>query len=199
MLVLGIVIGLAVAGVAAAVLFVTDAIELGDDGGADTREVELPEELDGLAPLADIMLERGQTDAAERDERTQDATADALRDAYGGAAAAVQAYGSDDLETMVTILVVRAESPELLPPMVIAPEDMGLEVPISEVESVGNVECLIRNPPTAEGGEVDPEQVVIEVCQRTDSDLTVRAFDRTGQMTAAELAEFVDAAWEDIG
>jgi hypothetical protein len=199
MLVLGIVIGLVAAGVAGAILFATGVIDLGDDGGADTREIEMPEELDGLAPLADIMREREQSDAAARDERTQDATAEALRDAYGGAAAAVQAYGSEDLERMVTILVVRAESPELLPPMVVAPEDMGLEVPINEVESIGNVECLIRNPPTAEGGEVDPEQVVIEVCQRTDSDLTVRAFERTGEMTAAELADFVDAAWEDIG
>jgi hypothetical protein len=190
-------IGFVVAAGAAAILLVTGVVEIGDDDGVDTRDVDLPDQLNGLVTVEEAAGESGGSDRADTFEQQDEATAEALRDAYGGPSVDVQTYASDDLETMVSVIAIRAESPELVPPIVVSPGDLELEVPPVDVETVGNVECLVRNPPTPEGNEVDVEQIVVELCQRTDDDLTVRAIGRT-RMTADEMAEFVDAAWEAI-
>jgi hypothetical protein len=197
-LVVGIGIGLMVAGAVLAILLATGAI--GDDGedGADTRDIELPDDLNGMRTRADVLSEGGHPDQAERAKQVNEATADALRDAYGGAATDVETYSSDDLATSASIAVVRAHSPELVPPLVVPATDLGLAVPIDDVETIGNVECLVRNPPTPEGQEVDRDQIAIQVCQRTDGDLTVRAIGIVGDLTADDVADLVEAAWQDV-
>jgi hypothetical protein len=197
-LVVGIGIGLLVAGAALAILLATGAIGGGGDDGVDTRDVVLPDDLDGTRTRADVLGESGHPDQAESAERVNEATADALRDAYGGAATDVETYSSDELDTSASIAVIRARSPELVPPLVVSAGDLGLAVPIDDVETIGDVECLIRNPPTPEGQEVDVEQIVVQLCQRTGEDLTVRAVGIVGDLSADDVAALVDAAWLDV-
>jgi hypothetical protein len=197
-LVVGIGIGLLVAGAVLAILFATGAIGDGGDDGVDTRDVELPDELGGMRTRGEILGESGHPDQAESAEQVNVATADALRDAYGGAATDVETYSADELDTGASIAVIRAASPELVPPLVVSANDLGLAVPIDDVEVIGDVECLIRNPPTPEGQEVDVEQIVVQLCQRTGEDLTMRAVGVVGGLGADDVAELVDAAWQDV-
>jgi hypothetical protein len=197
-LVVGIGIGLLIAGAVLAILLATGAIGDGGGDGVDTRDVELPDDLDGTRTRAEILGENGHPDQAEAAEQVNEATADALRDAYGGAGADVETYSSDELDTSASIAVIRARSPEPVPPLVVAADDLGLAVPIDDVETIGDVECLIRNPPTPEGQEVDVEQIVVQVCQRTGEDLTVRAVGIVGDLSAGDVADLVDAAWQDV-
>jgi hypothetical protein len=184
--VVGIGIGLLVAGAVVTILLATGAIGDGGDDGVDTRDVELPDDLAGM---------RARAGSAEP---VNVATADALRDAYGGAATDVETYSSDELDTSASIAVIRAPSPELVPPLVVSADDLGLAVPIDDVETIGDVECLIRNPPTPEGQDVDVEQIAVQLCQRTGEDLTVRAVGVVGDLGANEVADLVDAAWQDV-
>jgi hypothetical protein len=196
--VLGIGIGLLVAGAVLAILLATGAIGDGGDDDVDTRDVELPDDLEGMRTRDEIFRESGHPDRAESTERVNEATADALRDAHGGTATDVETYSNDELDTGASITVVRAQAPELVPPLVLSPADLGLAVPIDDVETVGNVECLLRNPPTPEGQEVDTEQIVVQLCQRTGDDLTVRAVGIVGDLTADDVADLVDAAWQNV-
>jgi hypothetical protein len=197
-LVLGIGIGLTVAGAVVVILLATGAIDDDGDDAVDTRDVELPDDLNGMRTRADVFRESGHPDQAETAEQVNEATADALRDAYGGAATDVETYSSDDLDTSASIAVVRAHSPELVPPLVVSAADVGLAVPIDDVETIGNVECLVRNPPTPEGQEVDVDQIAIQVCQRTGTDFTVRAIGIVGDLTVDDVGQLVDAAWQDV-
>jgi hypothetical protein len=197
-LLLGIGIGVVVAGGVLAILLATGVIDAGSDDGVDTRDIELPDELNGMRTRSAIFREGGHPDQADVAERVNQATAAALRDAYRGAATTVETYSGDELDTGASIAVIRAESPELVPPLVVEASDLGLAVPVEDVETVGNVECLVRNPPTAEGQEVDVEQIAIQVCQRTGDDLTVRAMGIVGDLTSEDVAHLVDAAWDDV-
>jgi hypothetical protein len=197
-LVLGIVIGLVIAGSVVAILWATDVIDGHEEQGVDAREIQLPDDLNGMRPRADILRESGHADQAERAEQVNDATADELRDAYQGAATDVETYSTDDLDTGASIAVVRADSPELVPPLVVSAADLGLAAPIDDIETIGNVECLVRNPPTPAGQEVDSEQIAIQVCQRTGDNLTVRAVGIVGDLTADDVAQLVDGAWEAV-
>ena len=197
-LLLGIGIGVVLAGGVAAILFASGAIDTGEEDDVDTRDIELPDEVNGMRAYADLLRESGHADQAAVIRQVNAATAEALRDAYRGAATDVGTYSGDDLDSRASIAVIRAESPELVPPLVVAASDLGLAVPVDDVETIGNVECLVRNPPTAEGQEVDVEQIAIQVCQRTGDDLTVRAIGVVGDLSTDDVAELVDATWDDV-
>ena len=98
-----------------------------------------------MRPRAAILRESGHSDQAEWAEQVNEATADALRDAYQGAATFVETY-SNGLDTAAAIAVVRADSPELVPPLVVSAADLGLVAPTDDIETIGDVAPATTSP-----------------------------------------------------
>lgn len=133
----------------------------------------------------------GTLDAAESSERL---TAEAVGEAYRGAAVGVRSYATADLLNTASAFAVRAPSPllEALPAQ--DAELLGLGAPVQEVIAEGDVRCLVNNGYVAVGKVPDPDDVRVLQCQRTGQDLTVVIFP-SGDLTATQVAGAVDGIW----
>jgi hypothetical protein len=74
--VIGIGIGVVRAGAVLAILPATGAIDPGQDDEVDTRDIELPDEVNGMRADADLLRESGQGDQADVAARANAATTD---------------------------------------------------------------------------------------------------------------------------
>ncbi len=195
----------------AAVLLFTDVLSWGGASSAeatavDTRPLTMPDTLPGLTTQVAAATAKGAKPAVvqsmtTRLANTQRLTTAAYQAAYGGAAAGFQGYSSADLESLVSVIAVRADSPGLTNGPVYDPADLGLAVPMTEVVEVGDVDCLIRhmqNVPT--GQQENPDDVVATNCQRTGSGLTVwvQGSGYSGAGGKAQLAAVTAAAWQAL-
>ena len=138
---IGFVVALAVVGV----LLLTDVLSIGSSGDsattADTRPITMPETLGGLRTTVAVTVDKAGADQAksfeERTGRTIERTVASYQQAYGGAAAGVQMYASDDLLFLGTAIAVRAQAPGLTTGPVPDPADLGLAQNQQEVVTVG--------------------------------------------------------------
>jgi hypothetical protein len=136
---------------------------------------------------------------AKRQQTWDRRTAALLSRAYGGATATAQRYTNQGLDNSFQLLAVGAPSPRLFAPY----EDaafLGLARPPSEVLTLGTVDCLVQNEPTARGGTPPPTSVHIVTCQRLDKHLTVQVTRVSGDLgnDPAAVSKLVDQAWSEL-
>lgn len=193
---IGVVIGALVAALVTSML-------VGDGGEGDepdTDPIELPDRLGDLVSTATAERdgEPFPADVRERAERRNALAVEVVGDAYGGASAAAQDYWSEDLETRTLVLAVRAESPEpFVPELFVEPADLGLEVRARERLYVDDIACIVVNPYTAEGDEVDRSRVFVGQCQRSRDGVTV-IVQPNGVSDLTVAASILDDAWDAI-
>ena len=180
---LGLAGGVVVAVVVGLVLALTGVLHFGSKGqdeaaAVDTTPVTMPDTLGGLRQASAVVGEKSPEQGAktiERYQATAARTAEAYSAAYGGAAAGVQVYADDNLETIPTVIAVRAPSPRMTNGVVSDPADLGLAALPQQVKQFGDVDCLIVQQQTAPAGqEIDPENERTTSCQRTGDGLTVQ-------------------------
>lgn len=149
---------------------------------SEPAELALPETLDDLRDLQTVQTDHGADAAAveARGEVLVDLE-ERLSAAYDGAATAARTYGSDDLETIVTVYAVAAESPGLWSPQdsdALA-ELLGFASPQAWVVTDDDAECLVRpaDPSGLRSDDSPPTrdvEALITLCQLTTDGLTVR-------------------------
>jgi hypothetical protein len=196
--VVGAIVGAAVVGIV--------WLAVGDDDSAaddapDTAALEAPATLGGYQTLetASAAVD-GDSDAAARlAERTtawNARTAEAVSQAYGGAAAFAATYANEGLDIIVPLIAVRASSPRPFAPYTDA-ETLGLARSPQEVRTFGEVSCVVQNRATPAGQEPDADATLATTCVRTGDDLTVQVLypgpDLGTQPEA--VARLVDEAW----
>lgn len=128
-----------------------------------------------------------------------DAAAENLSAAYGGAPAASLSYALDDLSGFVTLYAVRAASQRLWTASSDAStERLGLGHAQEWIEELDAAQCLVRATTTVpKGSELDPSDVAIVRCQETGDGLTVILDNPSGPDIAAWLAN-THAAFESV-
>ncbi|MTD13498.1 hypothetical protein GIS00_06015 [Nakamurella sp. YIM 132087] len=176
----GIAIGVVVAVIAGAVLVLTNVLSFGsgtDD--PDTTPIAMPATVGGYDDLLTVQEKKGaKAEQLDRQRTTQQHTRDltvaAYSAAFGGAGAGFQAYGSDDLMFLPSVIAVRAHAPGMVIGPVTDPADLGLASNRQEVQSFGEVQCVAVNLRTAaEGTEMTDDDLVWPTCMRTGEELTV--------------------------
>jgi hypothetical protein len=95
------------------------------------------------------------------------------RKAYGGATADYRAYADADLETIVSVIAVRADSPGLTFGQVADAKDLGLEKPPYEIVDVDGAECRVGWQPIVIGQDVTDDKEHVDACQKSQDGLTV--------------------------
>ncbi len=197
-MVVGVVVGLLVG--AGGVLALGLGEGDGDGDAVDMAPVELPDEAGGLVLLNDAIEDFDgdvSEEAVARWERTLERAESIVGEAYGGAAVDVQDYATAELDARLTVVAVRAPSGPVLSSQFTEPGDLGLAAPTEEVIALGEVECLVGRPPVREGDDVASVETFAEYCQRSDAELTVRAFSG-GQNDVVVVAAAVEAGWDHI-
>ena len=207
---LGLAIGVVATVLVAAVLLFTDVLGWGnatsDAAAVDTRPLTMPETLPGLTTQQAAAEAKGmKPDALQkmtaRQANTERLTTAAYQAAYGGAAAGYQSYSTADLESLVSVIAVRADSPGMTAGPVYEAADLGMAVPMREVVAVGDVDCQIqRTRGVAAGEQEDPDDALTTDCQRTGSGLTVlvQGSQFTGDEGRQQLAAITTAAWQAL-
>jgi hypothetical protein len=170
-------------------------------GGGSTAPVSLPAHFLTYSRLADVPVNKSNPGKQNAEDRAADdrKTAAALSAANHGAGAAVQSYGSDDLQTLFSVWAVRDATPPPVFPVVSA-ERLGLAVPPEVVQSFGAVVCAIRYDSIVKGQPITPERTHTLICQRSNSSLTVIVQTPNGDIGGHpdQVAAMVDAVWSDL-
>lgn len=207
---LGLAIGVVATILVGAVLLFAKVLSWGaasnDVTAADTRPLPMPDTLPGLTTQLVAAEARGMKPDArqnltDRLANAQRLTTAAYQAAYGGAAAGYQAYSDADLESLVSVIAVRADSPGMTIGPVYAAADLGMAVPTTEVVQVGDVDCLIRRTTrVAAGQQEDPDDALTTNCQQTGSGLTVlvQGTQFAGDGGRQRLAAITAAAWRAL-
>lgn len=130
---------------------------------------------------------------------TNDAAADNLSAAYGGAPAASLSYALDDLSGFVTLYAVRAASQRLWTPESDAStERLGLGHAREWIEQLDAAQCLVHaTSMVPKGATLDPANVAVVRCQETGDGLTVILDNPSGTDVDAWLAN-THAAFESV-
>jgi hypothetical protein len=166
----------------------------GNDG-AETGNVSAPARIGDYYRLADVPKVRSadnQTKTVARQKRWDAESSARLSASHDGAGAVVQQYATEDLESMLTLEVVRAPSPFPQYVPYSDPEDLGIDKPFEEVLEFGDVACAVRNSPG------QPPTVIN--CLRTSGNLTVSITRVGGDMgqRPEDVAGLVDVAWSQL-
>ena len=172
-----------------------------DGSGGSTAAISLPTHFLTYARLADVPVNK--SDAGRKNAAAKDAddrkTAAALSAANHGAGAAVQSYGSDDLQTLFSVWAVRTATPAPVVE-VASPERLGLAVAPDAVQSFGAVFCAIHYDSIVKGQPITPEHTYTRICQRSSSSLTVIVYTPNGDVVhhPDQIAAIVNAVWADL-
>ena len=173
----------------------------GGGGGGSTAAISLPAHFLTYSRLADVPVNKSNPGKQNAEDKAADdrRTAAALSAANHGAGAAVQSYGSDDLQTLFSVWAVRDATPPPVFPIVSA-ERLGLAVPPEVVQSFGAVVCAIRYDSIVKGQSITPERTHTLICERSNSSLTVIVQTPTGDVGGHpdRIAAMVDAVWADL-
>ena len=200
----GLIAGLVVAVAIGAVLVATGVMSFARPATVDTRPVTLPSRLGALMDAGDAQAALTKTGTANLAkinvirEKTITLTTAAYSKAHSGAATGVRSYADAESSRNVTVIAVRAQSPDLTIGPVTDPESLGLAQNPRRVETVGEVDCIIvATQIVASGRKVDPDNDVSTACQRTGPGLTVQVWGEKFNGTAGrtDMAALVDAAW----
>ncbi|GAA1972355.1 hypothetical protein [Catenulispora subtropica] len=191
----GAVVGALVAGIP---LLLTRSSDGGSGGlGASHESLSAPAALADYTPAA----KNNKVDPAtiKRITTTETTSTKNLSDAYGGATAVVRQYTDASLQNWVTLEAVRAESPKPYYPYV-DPAQIGMAKPDQDVETFGQVNCLVHYTPVAQGQPEPPDQVLVMTCERTSAHLTVRLRFASGDAwhSPADAAALTDKAWSQL-
>lgn len=169
--------------------------------GGSSAAVLAPGSLGDLKSLHDASVQvAGDKGAANAQRQAADdvQSAKLLSTAYGGAAATVAHYADEELENIVTLFVVRADSPEPFVPYENLKE-LAEAVPQNELVRVGDVACVVFNSQFVKSGPEPTDGVVTTLCQRSGNGLTVQV--RVGgdiQHHPDQVAALVDDAWASV-
>lgn len=150
-------------------------------GGSADRTLELPDAVGDLqsydaacADLDEDVQQKCTDNAASADEAVQ-AAVENMSAAYDGASSAGAEYVGEGFDPIVRVLAVAAPSPGLWTmdsEAQAARQRLGH--PQEWVEESEGAQCVARTTQVVpEGEELDPEDVVVLRCQRSDDDLTV--------------------------
>ncbi|WP_212238943.1 hypothetical protein [Catenulispora pinistramenti] len=166
--------------------------------GADKSALTAPASIGAFTP----MVKNSKTPAATLKTMEESATVGAknLSAAYGGAAAVSQEYSDAGLENYVVLEAVRAQSPIPYVPYEDA-HALGMDKPEQEIDTFGQVHCLIANIPVAVGQAAQPNGTSAVTCERTSAHLTVRLrFGGDGDVmhSPQQAAALVDTAWGEL-
>ena len=197
------VAGFVLAAVIGLVLALTGALP-GKSGGSSAAGVKLPTTFAGRVPLSMTRQAHEQADLAKNlavnDQYYVAHTTAALREAYGGAAAAVSVYYKGPDLARFEVRAVRAHTP---PPVDVYSDAKaeGLAAPTQQVTRLGDVYCQVRTQVVTAGSPVPPDDVYVEFCQRTSSTLTIWIYpggtDESDHRPAA-VAALVDQMWDEV-
>lgn len=153
----------------------------GESQASTSGELVLPETADGLRLQHVVMEEMSGQPADERLSEQLVETAGLLSTSRGGAPASAQAYADDDLESIVTVWAVAAESPSLWTSAESESlaESMQLKTPFEWVEKGeaaedgSLVECLMRvSNPVMRDSDQETEALV-QQCQLVTDGVTL--------------------------
>lgn len=165
----------------------------GNDG-ASSSPISAPARLSDYVKHGDASVFAENANGREVAQRRDDwdaKSAERLAAAHDGAGAFVQTYTDKDVRNTFMLEVVRAPAP--FPPYVpySDPKDLGMERPLEELRTFGDVGCLVRN---------DPAQSYLTSCLRTNANLTVQISHVSGDLAQdpAEVAGLVDKAWQEL-
>jgi hypothetical protein len=167
-----------------------------------TAALTAPDRLGGYSKFADSPLSRqGRGKAtADRVRSWNERSVERLSRTYGGAAATVETYADDGLETRFSLLAARASTP--FPPFVPYqdPAALGVAKPTQELVSFGDVACVVRNDSTPAGRTPRAGSAHVASCVRTGPQLTVQIQDVGGDLgeQPAAVARLVDEAWSAL-
>jgi hypothetical protein len=165
--------------------------------GASKDSISAPDNVGGYTP----MLKNPKVDAAtiKRLTAMESVSAKNLSAAYGGAGAVLRQYSDDGFMNDFTLEAVRAESPKPFTPY-IDPASLGLVKPDQDVETFGQVNCLVHYQPVNQGQQVQPEQIKVMTCERTSAHLTVRLLFGAGDawQKPADAAALTEQAWSKL-
>ncbi len=189
-----------VAAVAVGILLVTGLLGW-HPARTDDRPIALPATVNDLQDYGQAARAAGGSKAessVQRGERVAQNTLAALQRSHGGAGVGTRVYASPDLGITVIAMAVRSSSPTL---EVLPAEDadsLGLAAPTQEIKTVGDVRCLVRNPTTPQGQELDPRQVTVVTCQRTNDTLTVAMAGNFSGVPVDQAAGWTDTVFDAV-
>jgi hypothetical protein len=169
--------------------------------GGSSSSITAPGSLGNLKSLHDASVQvAGDKGAANAQRQAADdaQSAKLLSTAYSGAAATVAHYADGQLEDIVALFAVRAESPE---PFVQYENLKELEegVPQNQLVRVGDVACVVYNSQFVKSGPEPTEGVLTNLCQRSGNGMTVQIRPSGDlQHHPDQVAALVDDAWAAV-
>lgn len=171
----------------------------GDSGGlgASKDSISAPDTIAGYSQ--EVKNPKVHESTVKLLTSTATVSAKNLSDAYGGAGAVFRQYSDEGLQNMFSLEAVRAQSPKPFYPYV-DPAQLGLAKPEQDVETLGEVVCLVNHQPVVAGQQEQPDQVHVETCERTAAHLTVRLRFQGGDSwhSLADAAALTDKAWSQL-
>lgn len=173
----------------------------GGGSGSSTAAISLPAKFLTYSRMADVPVNKSGAGRAnvEAQEVDYHNTATALSAAHHGAGAAVEGYGSDDLQTLFSVWAVRDATP---PPvaMVASADRLGLAVAPEVVRTFGAASCDIRYDGIVKGQPITADHTHTIFCQRSSSSLTVTIYGPGGDVGGHpdQVAAMVDAVWSQL-
>lgn len=174
-------------------------------GGSTDRTLELPDAVGDLrtyeavcADLDEDVQPKCTDNAASADEAVQ-AAVENMAAAYGGASAAGAEYVGEGFDPIVRVLAVAAPSPGL---WTMDSEAQAARQRLGHqqewVEESDGAQCVARATQVVpEGEELDPEDVVVLRCQRSEDDLTVTLVPG-GEASIEDALGWTNAAFSEI-
>lgn len=172
----------------------------GNGIGGSTASLSAPSTLGDLASFQQASAHFGKQAGTIAQQHAADdvQSGKLLSAAYGGAGALVKEYSDDQLNDMASLFVVRADSPQPYTPYENTKE-LGVAVPLNEVEQFGAVNCLVQNEAVGPSGPPPTEDVFTSYCQRSSPDLTVQVR-VSGDIShhPDQVAALVDDAWFNV-
>ncbi|MFD9959653.1 hypothetical protein [Amycolatopsis sp. NPDC058986] len=171
--------------------------------GVSGMTLKAPDTIGGLSRYQDALAKRGgdKTKSLVDGENADEVkNAERLSSAYHGAGAVSQRYADAELEEIVLLQAVRADSPEPFVPYVDAAR-LGLAAPQQDLERVGDVVCVIYNQPTRAGEKPAEDAKGVMSCQRSGGGLTVQiVVGSSGKLRhdAGAVAALIGQAWPKL-
>lgn len=169
----------------------------GGGGGSSTASLSAPSTLGSLLSYQNASARFGSRALANARQHADDdgQSTRLLSAAYGGAAALVAQYSDNELNSMASLLIVRADSPQ---PFALYEnlKETGLAAPVNEVERFGAVSCLVQNVAIGSSATEPAQDVYASYCQRSGPGLTVQVRP-SGDIShhPDQIAALVDDAW----
>lgn len=152
-----------------------------DKTSDDSAPIRLPDQVGDLRDIVQASEAASAKEDAlaalrERQTAVADLTIKRYEAAYDGAAVAFRAYADAGLETLVSVIAVRADAPGPTFGPVNDARALGLAKAPDEVVTAGDAECHVHWDPVPQGQEPEDEAEHVVACQQTADGVTVFVF-----------------------